>query len=91
MFSPDFLIGASWLAVPDNARRKAGVPAFLIHDLRRTAARNMLRSGVGEKMVMSIVGWKTRAMLDRYNILDERDVVEAGKKMRRQEEENGWV
>ena len=54
-----------------------------IHDLRRTAARNMIRAGVPEKLVLDIVGWKTRAMLDRYNITDERDVHHAGEKLTR--------
>jgi integrase len=66
-----------------KARVRAGVPELLIHDLRRTAARNMIRAGVPEKQVLDIVGWKTRAMLDRYNIIDERDVHAAGEKMER--------
>jgi integrase len=70
-----------------KARVRAGVPELLIHDLRRTAARNMIRGGVPEKLVLDIVGWKTRAMLDRYNITDERDVQAAGEKMTRFHEE----
>jgi integrase len=66
-----------------KARVRAGVPELLIHDLRRTAARNMIRAGVPERQVLDIVGWKTRAMLDRYNIVDERDVHTAGEKMGR--------
>ena len=60
---------------------RAGVPELLIHDLRRTAARKMIRAGVLERQVLDIVGWKTRAMLDRYNIIDERDVHTAGARM----------
>jgi integrase len=70
-----------------KARVRAGVPELLIHDLRRTAARNMIRAGVPEKQVLEIVGWKTRAMLDRYNITDERDVHTAGEKLARFHEE----
>ncbi len=66
-----------------KARVRAGVPELLVHDLRRTAARNMIRAGVPERLVLDIVGWKTRAMLDRYNIVDERDVHTAGEKMAR--------
>lgn len=66
-----------------NACRSAGVPSFLIHDPRRTAARNMIRAGVPETHVLLIVGWKTRAMVDRYNITDERDFHVAGEKMQR--------
>lgn len=70
-----------------KARVRAGVPELLVHDLRRTAARNMIRAGLGEKLTLEIVGWKTRAMLDRYNITDERDVQMAGEKMARFHEE----
>jgi integrase len=75
----------------NKARERAGVPELLLHDLRRTAARNMIRAGVPEKQVMLIVGWKTRAMLDRYNITDERDIQLAGEKMARYLEERAKV
>jgi integrase len=39
---------------------------FRIHDLRASAAFNLLDAGVPESTVMKIGGWKTRAMLDRY-------------------------
>lgn len=65
----------------NKARDRAGVPELLIHDLRRTAARNMIRAGVPEKQVLLIVGWKTRVMLDRYNITDERDIQVAGQEL----------
>lgn len=70
-----------------KARVRAGVPELLVHDLRRTAARNMIRAGIPERQVLDIVGWKTRSMLDRYNIVDERDAHTAGEKMARYLEE----
>jgi len=33
--------------------------------------------GVSEGEIMKLCGWKTRAMFDRYNIIDEADVAEA--------------
>jgi integrase len=64
-----------------TARRKANLPNALVHDLRRTAVRNMIRAGVPEKMAMLISGHRTRSMFDRYNIVDERDIVLAGHKL----------
>ena len=47
------------------------------HDLRRSAARNLRRAEVPEAVIMRIGGWRTRAMFDRYNITDDRDVAAA--------------
>jgi integrase len=51
----------------EKARTRTGVR---IHDCRASAAVNLLASGVPESTVLKIGGWKTRAMLDRYNVAD---------------------
>ena len=49
---------------------------------RRSAARNLRRSGIPETVIMSIGGWKTRSVFTRYAIVDETDVVEAMRRFR---------
>lgn len=57
-----------------TACETAGVPGRYIHDLRRTAARRLIRAGVPERTVMELGGWRTRSMLDRYAIIATGDL-----------------
>lgn len=63
-----------------KASIKAGLDGYHFHDLRRCGARNLIRAGVPEDVVMKIGGWKSRSMLTRYNIVSTEDLKEAMQK-----------
>jgi len=64
-----------------SACQAAGLSGMVRHDLRRTAARNLIRSGIPEVVSMRITGHRTRAVFDRYNIVSSADLQDAARKM----------
>ena len=70
-----------WRTALRDACRKTKLPYRLLHDCRRTAARNLIRAGVPERVAMLLTGHKTRAVFDRYNIVNERELLTAGERL----------
>ena len=76
VFHRDGIPVRRWRTAWRTACQAAGVPTRFLHDCRRTAAR--IRASVPERVAMLLTGHKTRAIFDRYNIINEQELLEAG-------------
>ena len=78
VFHRDGIPVRRWRTAWRTACQAAGVPTRFLHDCRRTAARNLIRASVAERVAMLLTGHKSRAIFDRYNIINEQELLEAG-------------
>ena len=71
----------SFKKVWKNACQAAGVRGQLVHDLRRTAVRNLERAGVPRSVAMKLTGHRTESVYRRYAIVSEADLSEGVAKL----------
>jgi len=67
-----------WMKKQGGYRRYQGL---LVHDLRRSGIRNLIRSGVDRDTAKAISGHRTDDVFSRYNIVNEDDLAQAGTKV----------
>jgi integrase len=66
----------------DSAVKRAGFPDLLLHDMRRTACRNMVQKArIPQAQAMRISGHLTDSMFRRYNIVDPSEAMDIGKQI----------
>ena len=78
VFHRDGIPVRRWRTAWRTACQAAGVPTRFLHECRRTAARNLIRASVAERVAMLLTGHKSRAIFDRYNIINEQELLDAG-------------
>lgn len=68
---------ASGAPLVDSKGRPVMIATKLIHDFRRTVARDLVEAGNDYKTAMEIGGWKTTHVFLRYRIVDTRTAARA--------------
>src|SRR5208282_5278651 len=81
VFSRDGKPIKSFVAAWRTACKDAGLGAVRVHDLRRSAARNLIRAGVPENIAMHFTGHKTSSVFRRYDIVTADDLAQASSRL----------
>ena len=64
-----------------KATKAAGLEGLFFHDLRRSAARNLVRAGVPIPLAQKMLGHETPSIFTRYCIIDETMLREGASKL----------
>jgi integrase len=64
-----------------RACERAGLSGKVLHDMRRTAVRNLERGGVPRSAAKAMTGHRTESIYNRYAIVDESMLRDAGAKL----------
>jgi integrase len=62
------------IAVEAAGVKGSGGEGVWLHDLRRSFVTQSRRRGVPERVIMTMTGHRTRAVFDRYNVVEDGDV-----------------
>ena len=66
----------------EEALRRAKIDNFWFHDLRRTFNTNMRKAKMDQTVIMKLKGHKIPSMFNRYNTMDQEEVIDAVKKVK---------
>ena len=64
-------------------RRPLRVKTVLVHDLRRSAVRNLMNAGVQQAVAMRISGHRDASVFQRYNAVDMNQTTDAMERVQR--------
>jgi len=65
------------------ACKAAGIEGLMVHDLRRSAVRNLMDAGVQQAVAMKISGHRDASVFLRYNIVDLEQTTDAMQRVQR--------
>jgi integrase len=66
-----------------KACKAAGIEGLMVHDLRRSAVRNLMNAGVQQAVAMQISGHRDASVFQRYNIIDTTQTANAMERVQR--------